>query len=101
MLAMDDTEHPIRRIRRSLGLTAEQLAAKAELASATVYRAERGISEPSRSTRQALAAVLGVRPDELITHAPEPGNGSTGNGTKPPHTDHSPVTAGVGPHEGA
>lgn len=63
---MPSTEHPIRRIRRELGLTVEQLAAGAHMASATVYRAERGINEPSRSTRKKLAKVLGVSPHELI-----------------------------------
>lgn len=78
---MITTEHPIRRIRRSLGLTVEQLAARAEVASATVYRAERGIGEPSRMTRKALARVLRVDPDELIeVHDQETDTASTARG---------------------
>lgn len=98
---MQSTEHPIRRLRRTLGLTAEQLAAKAEVASATVYRAERGISEPSRSTRRAIASVLGVDPRELIAvHDPEADTASTGCGTNQPHTADLAVGVGVGPSQG-
>lgn len=46
-------------------MTVEALAFKAGLASATVYRAERGIGTPSDATFDAIADVLGVDASEL------------------------------------
>lgn len=68
---------PIRSIRRQLGITAEQLAARANLASATVYRAERGIGTPGESTLQAIAEVLEVEVSDL--HGPK---AATASGTR-------------------
>jgi len=62
-----ETVSPIRAIRREQGMTVEALAFKAGLASATVYRAERGIGTPSDETLDALAAVLKVGVSELHT----------------------------------
>ena len=71
-----ETTSPIRSIRRERGITAERLAAMADLASATVYRAERGIGTPTDETLQALAAVLEVpvsslRHDQDGTQSPQ------------------------------
>lgn len=77
---------PIRTIRRRQGLTAEQLAAKAGLASATVYRAERGIGTPGEQTLTAIAGVLGVTLQEL--HGPEAATASTACG---PHPEKTPA----------
>lgn len=63
------TASPIRTIRRARGLTAEHLAFRAGLSSATVYRAERGIGTPEDDTLQAIANVLGVGVSEL--HGPD------------------------------
>lgn len=71
------TISPIRTIRRQRGLTAEQLAARANLASATVYRAERGIGTPGDSTLEAIARVLKVEVADL--HGPE---AATASGTR-------------------
>lgn len=48
-------------------MTVEALAFRAGLASATVYRAERGIGTPSDETLEALAVVLKVGVSELHT----------------------------------
>jgi transcriptional regulator with XRE-family HTH domain len=76
---MSAVASPIRVIRRSQGITAEQLAARAGLASATVYRAERGIGRPSEETLAAIASVLGVEPSEL--HDPDATRPANGRGT--------------------
>ena len=53
--------------RKSLGLSAEQLAEKCEVAPSTVYRWENGDTEKIPSGQlKILAQTLGVRPSELI-----------------------------------
>jgi len=65
---------PIRTIRKARGLTAEHLAFRAGLSSATVYRAERGIGTPEDDTLKAIAQVLGVGVSEL--HDPDASDSS-------------------------
>lgn len=79
---------PIRTIRREKGLTAEQLAAKAGLASATVYRAERGIGSPSDETLAEIARVLGVEVAQL--HEPEDSTSDASGGTN--HNAEAPTS---------
>lgn len=86
---MSTAASPIRVLRRSKGITAEQLAARAGLASATVYRAERGLATPSEETLAAIAEVLGVDPSDL--HAADPATPTNGRGEP-----HGPDTAAVG-----
>lgn len=62
----------LRDARRAAGLTIDQLAASAELASATVSRIERGrIAKPNRATLRALALAL---PDDPTTRTGHAGN---------------------------
>lgn len=55
----------IRERRAELGLTQQALAARAELALATVVRAERG-DDFTIGTIRAIARALDVRPAELV-----------------------------------
>lgn len=58
--------NPIRRLRKSLGLTALQLAESSSLSEQTIWKMETGASEPKTSTVYRLAAALGVDPTTLI-----------------------------------
>jgi transcriptional regulator with XRE-family HTH domain len=53
-------------LRKRAGLTQEQLAVRAGVASATVRRIEGDDIDPRLSTIRKLAAVLGVEPRELV-----------------------------------
>lgn len=53
-------------IREARGLTQEQLAVRACLGSATVYRLEHDQHKPRRSTLRLLADALGCEPDDLF-----------------------------------
>lgn len=56
----------LRDLRERAGLTQEQLAAKAGLTHSTIYKLETGRAKrPGYTTMERLAAVLGVRPDEI------------------------------------
>jgi len=97
-----DAPHPIRRIRRQRHITVEELAAKAGVSSATVYRAERGVHEPTRSTRERIARALGVTPGELLAdiHGPEADTPSTGRGENPRDDEQTAKSRAVPAHTG-
>lgn len=73
-------------------MTVERLAAKAEIASATVYRAERGEQRATEATLVALAAVLAVSVDDLrhAKDATAPDNGRGHDPQKTPAPDLPP-----------
>jgi len=58
--------NPIRRLRKSLGLTALQLAESSRISEQTVWKLETGASEPKTSTVYRIAAALSVDPVTLI-----------------------------------
>ena len=65
MRAKNETPSPVRAAREHAGLTREQLAVKAGVATTTVYLAERaGLISPT--TAGKLAGVLGCGPNELL-----------------------------------
>lgn len=99
---MSSTEHPIRRIRRERGMTAEDLAASAGVSSATVYRAERGAHQPNNLTLRAFARALGVAPGDLVAgiHGPEADSASTGRGENPRDDEQNAKPRAVPAHTG-
>ena len=56
----------VRKLRKKQGITAEQLASKANVNRATIAKMEAGKSNPTISTINALAAVFHLAPCELI-----------------------------------
>lgn len=56
----------VRTLRKKQGITAEQLAARANVTRATIAKMETGKSNPTISTINALAAVFQLAPCELI-----------------------------------
>lgn len=90
----------LRELREAAGLTQREVAIAVGVSRATIQNAEAGVFTPRVDALVRMADAYGVPVDSLFTHVPEADTASTGCGTKPPHTDHSPVTAGVGPHEG-
>lgn len=63
-------------IREARGLTQEQLAVRACLGSATVFRIEHGQHKPRRSTLRLLADALDCDPSDLLpTTSESPGAG--------------------------
>jgi len=58
--------NPIRRLRKALDLTAQQLAESSHLSEQTIWKMETGASEPKTSTIYQLAGALGVDPTVLI-----------------------------------
>jgi DNA-binding XRE family transcriptional regulator len=62
--------HPLERLRCSLGLSREQLAAAAGLSAGTIYNIERCGVHPRRATQAVLAMTLGVMPDDLFAMVP-------------------------------
>lgn len=64
--------------RKQLNLRQDQVAEAIGIEPESVSRFERAAHAPSLKTLEKLAAVLGVRPDELLkTEAPEPPNEMT------------------------
>ena len=87
---MEHVGQLIRYHRGRLGLTQEQLAARAEVSPATVVRMEAGqIKRPRIGTLQSLASALGVDPGEFLAFVagtspaehPEPVEASSGTFT--------------------
>ncbi len=63
----------LRQARIAAGLTRDELAVRAGIASATVYRLEHNrTAQPNRSTLAMLAQALGVDPADLRSEAPAP-----------------------------
>jgi transcriptional regulator with XRE-family HTH domain len=56
----------IRRMRQEHGFTQEALAFKAGITVSSVYRIERGLSNPAWATLLKIAAALGVTPLEIV-----------------------------------
>ena len=56
----------IKAIRKSKGLSQQELAVKLNVVRQTVSKWEQGISEPSTSNMIALAKLYGVTPEELL-----------------------------------
>jgi transcriptional regulator with XRE-family HTH domain len=56
----------VRRRRKELGLTLEQLAERADMSSNYLGAVERGAANPSLSTVRAIAQALGISPGELF-----------------------------------
>lgn len=52
-------------LRRSAGLTQQELAFKANLSISTVAKVEQGKTAPALDTARAIAAALGVTIDEI------------------------------------
>ena len=61
-----DFGREVRRRRKALGLTLEELAERSDLTPNYVGTVEAGKRDPSLSTVVALASALGVRPSELL-----------------------------------
>lgn len=59
----------VREIREQRGLTQQQLADKAGVASTFLSDIERGVRNPSWSTVLGIAKALGVKPSELVAKA--------------------------------
>jgi transcriptional regulator with XRE-family HTH domain len=59
----------LRAAREARGYTAQELAHRAGIGQGTVYRIENGHGTARRSTRILLAAVLGMRVEDLFTSA--------------------------------
>ena len=51
--------------RLALGWSMEKLAAEADVSISTLYKTERGVSYPARSTLKSIAAALGTTPEDL------------------------------------
>lgn len=65
----------IKTLRTSKGLSQEELAQQAGISLRTVQRIENDEAEPRGDTLIRLAAVLNVKPEELVeAEKPEPGN---------------------------
>lgn len=56
----------IQKLRQGLGMTQEQLAEKAEISPKNVSEFERGRGNPTLSSLESLAAVLGISMAELF-----------------------------------
>jgi len=78
----------LRAARHRQGLSREQLAHRAGLSLATVYRIEAGRATPTRGTRRLLAIALGVPVEQLF---PE-------NSEAPARTEAPRQVAGRGDH---
>jgi DNA-binding XRE family transcriptional regulator len=59
----------IRELRKSAGLTQEQLAAKAGIGRVTLVRIEKGEQSPRYETLVALSTTLGYSPGDLLSEA--------------------------------
>jgi transcriptional regulator with XRE-family HTH domain len=62
----------VRRLRKGLGLTQQELASRAEMSTIYLGTIENGKRDPSMSTILSLAAALGVSVPELIGPHPPP-----------------------------
>lgn len=78
------TGSAVRDARQDAGLTQHQLAERAGVSAATVYRVEAGRHRPTRSTLRVIADALAVPVDALtvISHAPEVAKTSHGAARK-------------------
>lgn len=81
--ASPDALSPVRAARLRAGLSMEQLAVKAGIRRATLYWAENAPHRVSERTARAVAAVLGVDPQDLRTaeHEMEAVQGRGGEGS--------------------
>lgn len=81
------TGSAVRDARQDAGLTQHQLAERAGVSAATVYRVEAGRHRPTRSTLRVIADALAVPVDALtvISHAPEVAKTSYRAVDKPAH----------------
>jgi len=61
------SERPVRRLRKELGLTQEQLAAKVGCSQPTIFGIESGRDQPSLKLALAIADVLGSTVDDLFS----------------------------------
>ena len=65
----------IRELRERLGLTMQQLSARAGVVDTTLRRVELGRTVPHRTTVAAIASALGVTVDDLVAAPSAPDNG--------------------------
>jgi transcriptional regulator with XRE-family HTH domain len=70
--APSDRLHPLEQIRRSLGMSREQLAAQAGVSIGTILGIERRGVRPQRATQAVLSMTLHVMPEVLF---PAPNEG--------------------------
>lgn len=66
----DDADTYLRQWRKHCGLTLEEAADRAGLSHSQLSRIERGQSDYTRSTLEALAAVYGCTPGDLVGRDP-------------------------------
>lgn len=83
--------------REAAGLNQRDAATAVGVSRATIQNAEAGTSTPRADALGRMADAYGVSVDSLFAHDPEAVRPATGCGTNQPHTDDSPVAAGVGP----
>ena len=69
MLVME--KKTLRQLRRETGIPMEVLAVRAGVSSSTIARTETGKSDPLAAVRAAIAAALGVSPEEIDWEAPK------------------------------
>ena len=83
------TADAVRDARQAAGLTQHQLADKAGVSTATVYRIEAGKHSPTRSTLRVIADALATTVDDftMVIHTPEVAKTSHGATKKPAHGD--------------
>jgi transcriptional regulator with XRE-family HTH domain len=62
----EKTGERIRRARRRLGITQEELSVKTDLHLSSINRIENGKFNPALPTLNKIARALGVRPRELL-----------------------------------
>lgn len=65
--------HKLRELREDKGLSQRELAVLADVAPATIFRAENGLRTPRGITARKLAKALGVEPVVLIRCGPPAG----------------------------
>lgn len=68
----------LNRLRKSAGLSQEQLAEKAGVSRQTVFKWEAGLASPSMENLLALCRIFGVSADELIGNEPQGEDGDAG-----------------------
>jgi transcriptional regulator with XRE-family HTH domain len=66
MLRMAPLQEVLRRKRRRAGLTQEELADKAGVATTTVSRIEEGVTQPRIPTIRKIAQALGLQVRDLL-----------------------------------